>query len=155
MRETPYAEHHPVDVHGERVRVLLVGEVADRRRAGEDARVEARDLDCVDLLPRRRIGDVEAVENVEAAHLEALALEARADRAPDAALAARDEGLHRSSTTFPVLRRDSISSNASRARSRGNVAPTTGRSSPRVHNASSSRAQSRTTSGLSAIRRPR
>src|SRR5204862_91672 len=104
---------------------------------------------------RRGISDVEAVHEVERLDLVSLTLEPRAHRAPEAAFAAGDEGLHGSSTTLPTCLRASINACASPASASGNVAPTSGSISPRAHSSSSSVAASLTSCGRSFISRPR
>jgi hypothetical protein len=82
---------------------LLVGERANVALARENAGVQAREVDGADPLPRRGVGDVEACREVERLDVAvAFEREARADRTPEAALAAGDDCLHGSSTTLPM-----------------------------------------------------
>src|SRR5581483_7630238 len=90
-REAPDPEHDAVDVRGDRAAEGLVLERGDVAGSGGDAGVEEREVDGADALPRERIGDVEAVAEVEHLDPRALALEQRRRRGADPGGAAGDE----------------------------------------------------------------
>ena len=75
------AEDDAVDVHGEDAAIVVDRAVALREHAG----VQAYDVGGLDVEPGLRVGHVEAVDEVEAAHLGAFGLERGNDRAPDSA----------------------------------------------------------------------
>src|SRR5207237_7655751 len=109
LREPPCAEDDAVDVHAHRPAVVIWAELREIRLCREDSGVEDREVDGIDGFPCDRIGDVEAVDEIERLDVIAFALEARAHRAAEAAFTACDERLHGSSTTLPTCARDSIS----------------------------------------------
>ncbi len=113
--------------------VLLVGQLREVGLGGENAGVQAGKVDRLDALPRCRVGDVEAGDEIEGLDLVALALQFRAHRPAEPALTAGDERSHGSRTTFPTCFRDSISACAADAAASGKVAPTAGSISPRAH----------------------
>jgi len=82
-RQAADAEHDPVDVRPKDPAVLLVGHFRDVALAGDHARVQAGEVDRADAFPRPRIGDVEAVDEVEHLHLYGVALELGHDRRAD------------------------------------------------------------------------
>jgi hypothetical protein len=86
-RERLDAEDDPVDVDAHDPPV--VGERAVAKR--QHARVQEDRVGRLDVAPRVRIGDVEAVGEVEAADDRALGLERRHERTADPARGARHE----------------------------------------------------------------
>ena len=100
--EAAHAVYDAVDVDADRPAVLVVRQCRDVVAASDDARVQAGEVDRADVLPGVRVGDVEARDEVELLHFEALAPELRDDRLADTAGGACDQRCHGMSTTFPV-----------------------------------------------------
>jgi hypothetical protein len=101
--EAAHAVDDAVDVDAERATVLLVREIRQLPVvARDDAGVQAGEVDRADVLPRRWIGHVEAVDQVQLLHLEAFRRELSHDRGSDAAGGSCDERCHGMRTTFPV-----------------------------------------------------
>ena len=153
--ETANAVDDAVDVHADRAAVLLVGERGDVVAPGQHARVETREVDRADVLPRLGIGHVEAGDEVELLHVEALGTELRHDRAADSTRRSGYQRCHGISTTFPVDWRDSMRRCASAASSSGSSAPTIGRTAPPSQSRRTSLDARATSSGSRPMRRPR
>src|SRR5581483_347090 len=103
LRELQDAEHDPVDVDGHRAAIVLV-----RQLPRQHTRVEAREVDGADTLPRSGIRDVESAHEIQRLDVVSLPLEARTHGPAEPTLAARDERLHGSRITLPTCRRVSI-----------------------------------------------